>query len=345
MTHDRLRLRALPALAAAVLLLVAPGCAKHDAAGAPALRLAMVTDAARTGNASLNDSAFAGLTAAKSLLDADTTLVESRSASDYQPNLVMLADEDFDLIYAVGSPMSHDVDHVARSFPKRRFALIDGVAEEPNVSSVVFREQEGAFLAGALAALVSKTHVVGFLGGKDVPLLHRFEAGYIAGARQIDRHVTVLVRYAGSFDEVAAGKAAAGALFDRHADVVLIAAGKTGLGAIDATRARAGAYAIAVGSDQDALAKGKILTSVLERVDVAVYRLAEDAVSEKLPSGVEELGLREGAIALTPFPYSRSVVHPAVIAKLTALRAAVVAGTIVPPGTREQLARFKPVAL
>jgi basic membrane protein A len=157
--------------------------------------------------------------------------------------------------------------------------------------------------------------------------------------------VKVLVKYVGSFDDVAAGKELAGVLFDQHADVVYIAAGKSGLGAIDETRARPNVYAIGVDSDQDALAKGKILTSVLKKVDVAVYELAEDAINEKLPAGTKELGLREGGIALTPFTYSRAVVRPAMIARIKALRDGIIAGRIVPPATREQLAVFKPVAL
>ena len=155
----------------------------------------------------------------------------------------------------------------------------------------------------------------------------------------------VLVKYAGSFDDVAAGKELANVLFDQRADVVYIAAGKSGLGAIDATRARPNVYAIGVDSDQDALAKGKILTSVLKRVDVAVFRLAQEALADKHPSGAEELGLREGGIALTPFTYSRAVVKPAMVARIKRLRDAIVAGKIVPPATREALAAFKPGTL
>jgi basic membrane protein A len=346
MILHRPRLRALlAAFAWAALALTGTGCARRDAAGKPVIRLGMVTDTAGLGDKSFNDSAYAGLLAAKKDLNADVTVLESKSAADYQPNLTVFADEEYDEIYAVGFLMSKDVDHIARNFPKRHFALIDASAAEPNVSAVVFREQEGSFLAGALAAMVSKSHTIGFIGGMDVPLLRRFEAGYTAGARQIDPNVKVLVKYVGSFDDVAAGKELAGVLFDQHADVIYIAAGKSGLGAIDETRARPNVYAIGVDSDQDALAKGKILTSVLKKVNVAVYELAEDAINEKLPAGTKELGLREGGIALTPFTYSRAVVRPAMIARIKTLRDAIVTGKIVPPATREQLAVFKPVQL
>jgi basic membrane protein A len=346
MTSRPPRFRALvAAFAWTALCLTVAGCGKQGGdEGKPALRLGMVTDTAGLGDKSFNDSANAGLDAAKAQLHADVSVLESKSAADYQPNLTFLANQDFDEIYAVGFLMSKDVERVARAFPKKHFALIDAAAEEPNVSAVVFREQEGAFLAGALAAMVSKSRTIGFLGGMDVPLLRRFEAGYAAGARQIDPRVKVLVKYAGSFDDVPAGKELASVLYDQHADVLFVAAGKTGLGAIDETRARPNVYAIGVDSDQDALAKGKILTSVLKRVDVAVFELAEEVIAQKIPSGTQELGLREGGIALTPFTYSRAVVKPAMIARLHALRNAIVAGTIVPPRTREELAAFKPAA-
>ena len=232
----------------------------------------MVTDVAGLGDKSFNDSAYAGLQAAKRAFGADIEVLESKSAADYQPNLTVLADEDYDQIIAVGFLMSKDLKTIALNYPKRHFAIVDAVVDEPNVSSVVFREQEGAFLAGALAAAFSKTKTIGFLGGVDVPLLRKFEAGYIAGARQVDPSVKVLVKYVGSFEDVPSGKELAGVMYGDGADVIFVAAGKSGLGAIDEARERPGAYAIGVDSDQDALAPGKVLTSMVKHVDVAGLR-------------------------------------------------------------------------
>jgi basic membrane protein A len=336
--------RTLLALASAATLLTAAGCSRNADGAPPAPRLGLVTDEAGLADQSFNAAAYAGLTAAKDLLHADITAIESRSPADYESNVNVLAVENYDEVYAAGYPMSAALDRVARSYPKRHFALLDGSVEEPNVSCVVFRDEEGAFLAGALAAMTGRTRTLGFLGGVDVPQMRRFEAGFTAGAKQIDPGVRVLAQYAGSFNDEDGGKRIANALFDRGASVVFVAAGKTGLGAIDALRARPGVYGIGADSDQDALAKGKILTSVLKRLDLAVFRLAQDTISEKQPSGTTALGLREGGIALTPFTYSRAIVKPAMIARLRALRAAIVAGTIVPPRTREAAARFKPVS-
>jgi len=352
MPHHRARAarRALALVAVALLA----GCAKgapandgvaRDYGAANPLRLAMVTDVGGLGDKSFNDGAYAGLVAAKKLLGAKVQVLESKSASDYQPNLTVLADQDFDEIFAIGFLMHDDVRYVARNYPKRRFAIIDAVVDEPNVTSVTFREQEGSFLAGALAALVSKTKTIGFLGGVDVPLLRKFEAGYAAGAREIDPHVKVLDKYVGSFEDVASGKELASVLFDGGADVLFVAAGKSGLGAIDETRARPRVYAIGVDSNQDALAPGKILTSVLKRVDVAVFRISQDARSQKLPAGPVEFGLRDGGVALTDFKYTKDVVGTRALARIDALRRAIVEGRIVPPKTREELAAFKPVKL
>ncbi len=306
------------------------------------LTLAMVTDVGGLGDKSFNDSAYAGLIRAKNVLGAQIQVLQSKTASDYQPNLTVLADEDEDMIYAIGFLMDQDLAEVAKNYPKRHFAIIDAVVDQPNVASVTFREQEGSFLAGALAALVSRSHKVGFLGGEDLPLLRKFEAGFIAGARQIDPRIDVAVKYVGSFDDVASGKELAGVVYDGGADVLYVAAGKSGLGAIDEARGRTGAYAIGVDGDQDALAPGKILTSVVKHVDVAVFRIALDTRSQKIPARHLELGLRDGGITLTDFKYTSALVGEKNLRTLDALRAAIVAGTIVPPATRAALAAFEP---
>jgi basic membrane protein A len=277
------------------------------------------------GDRSFNDSAYAGLLAAKESLHAEIAVLQSRSASDYQPNLTVLANKEFDLIFAIGFLMAKDVDEVAARFPMRRFAIIDAVVDQPNVASVTFKEEDGSFLAGAAAAMASTTHHIAFLGGVDIPLLRKFEAGYAGGAREIDPTIKVDVKYVGSFDDVAAGKA--------------------GIGAIDQVKTRSNDYIIGVDSDQDALAPGKVLTSMIKRVDVGVFRLAQEAVAQKLPSGHLVLGLKEDGVGLTAFKYTRNVMTPARIAKIAQLKAAIIAGTIKPPATREALAAFKPIPL
>jgi basic membrane protein A len=309
------------------------------------VRLAMVTDVGGLGDRSFNDSAYAGLLEAKKELHADIAVLQSRSAADYQPNLTVLATKDYDEVFAVGFLMARDLDEVAQRFPGTHFAIIDAIVPEPNVASVTFREQEGSFLAGAAAAMASKTKTVGFLGGVDIPLLRKFEAGYTAGARQIDPDIKVPVKYIGSFDDPAAGKELADVLFDQHADVIYTAAGKGGLGAIEAVKERPGAYLIGVDTDQDDMLPGRILTSMVKRVDIGVLTIARDAASQKPVAGHVELGLADGAIGLTDFRYTKHALTPAQFHMLDVLKRAIIAGTIVPPSTREELATFKPVKL
>jgi len=305
----------------------------------------MVTDIGGLGDKSFNDSADSGLQRAKTKLGAEVQTLQSRSAADYQSNLTVLADQDFDEIFAIGVLMQKDVAAVAKNYPKRHFAIVDAVVEQVNVTSLTFREQDGSFLAGALAAMVSKTKHVAFLGGVDIPLLRKFEAGFTAGARQIDPKVVVSTKYVGSFEDVASGKELAGVLFDGGADIVFVAAGKSGLGAIDQVRGRANDFLIGVDADQDALAPGKILTSVVKRVDVAVFKTALQAQAQKLPAGPVEFGLRDDGVGLTDFHYTRKLIGDERLARVAALRAAIVAGKIVPPKTREELSSFKPVTL
>jgi len=334
------------ALLSCVLLAGCSGAkSTTSGAGATGPRIGMVTDVGGLGDRSFNDSAYAGLQAAKEKLNASIQVVPSRSASDYQPNLVLLATKEYQEIFAIGFLMAKDVSEVAARYPKIHFAIIDAVVDLPNVASVTFKEEEGSFLAGAAAALVTKTKTVAFLGGLDIPLLRKFEAGFTAGVHQVDPSIKVLVKYAGSFDDVAAGKELGGVLFDQGADIVFVAAGKAGLGAIAQVKSRPDHYVIGVDSNQDALAPGKILTSMIKRVDVGVLRVAEQAAAQKPASGHVVLGLADDGVGLTDFKYTKSVMSAAKFKQLDVLRAAIIAGKIVPPATREELATFKRVAL
>ena len=337
-----------PALRAAILALAVvstfAGCSgKQTASGA--IRIGMVTDVGGLGDRSFNDSAYAGLVRAKNELHVETTVLQSRSAADYQINMTVLANKEYDEIFAIGFLMARDVTEVAERYPQRHFSIIDAVVGQPNVTSVTFKEEEGSFLAGALAAMTTKTKTIAFLGGIDIPLLRKFEAGYAAGARQIDPSVKVLVKYVGSFEDVASGKELAGVQFSEGADIIYVAAGKAGLGAIDQVKQRNDAFVIGVDSDQDAIAPGKILTSMVKRVDIGVFRVSQQAAAHKPRPAHLTLGLKEGGVGLTDFTYTKSVVTPVKLAVLAKLRAAIVGGRLVAPSTREELASFKRIPL
>ena len=337
----RILARALSACALAALVVA---CAPSTERGR-GLSLGMVTDIGGLGDKSFNDSAYRGLLFAHRTLGARISVLQSRSAADYQPNLEALANERFSVIYAIGFLMSKDLDQIARDHPHNHFAIVDAVVDEPNVVSITFREQDGSFLAGALAAMMSATKHIAFLGGQDIPLLHKFEAGYIAGAREIDPSIKVDAKYIGSFDDVAAGKELADVELNDGADILYAAAGKAGMGAIEAVQTRPGAYAIGVDSNQDGLAPGKVLTSVVKRVNVAVFDVAKAYRDGKPMHGHVVFGLREGGVSLTHFKYTRAKIGPARLARLARIRAAIVDGRIVPPATLRALAAFQPVAL
>ena len=304
----------------------------------------MVTDVGGLGDKSFNDSAYNGLLHSRSGLDAYIKVLQSKSAADYQPNLTVLSEARFNMVYAIGFLMGDDLQQVARQFPRQQFAIIDDVVPEPNITSITFKEEDGSFLAGALAAMVSKTHHIAFIGGMDIPLIRKFEAGYAAGAREIDPSVRVDVKYAGSFDDVAAGKELASLLFTDGADIIYTAAGKVGLGAIDAARARpAGDYIIGVDNNQDAVAPGKVLTSMVKHVDIAVFDVAQGVKTGHRLSGHVVLGLKDGGISLTDFRYTRSAVTAAELARLKTLQQAIISGRISVPNTREALATWKPL--
>ncbi|MDQ2873129.1 MAG: BMP family ABC transporter substrate-binding protein [Candidatus Eremiobacteraeota bacterium] len=339
--------RAILSLVVAIAFaLLLPGCGHRNTAARPGqLTLGMVTDVGGLGDKSFNDSAYRGLVHARDALGAHIQVLQSHSAADYQPNLSALTDSHIDMIYAIGFLMNKDLDTIAAANPKQHYAIIDAVVSDPNVVSVTFKEEDGSFLAGALAALVSKTHHVAFLGGQDIPLLRKFEAGFTAGVHQVDPNAKVDVKYVNSFDDVASGKELANVLFSGGADIVYAAAGKAGLGAMDAVSSRANDYVIGVDSNQDALVKGKVLTSVVKHVDVAVFDIAKALKDKRPTSGHIVLGLKQNGVGLTDFQYTRAAIGAANIARIARLKNAIVGGTIVPPSTREELSSWKPVKL
>ena len=323
------------------------GCFQLSACGVPSkpaakFKVAMVAAAPGTGYEAYNQQAAAGLSECKRRTGTDVAVVQTDSPADYERQIVLLATENYDAVLGIGFTMAPDVDRASRRFDINHFIIIDAVVDQPNVDSITFAEQEGAFLAGALAAMVSKTKSVAFVGGRDVPLLRKSESGFEAGVREIDPGIKVRVRYLESFDDPQGAKRLAASLFETGTDIVYVVAGKSGPGAIEAAKARKGAFVIGADSVQDGLAPGKVLTSVVKRVDVAALRGCLEIVAEKPASGHRILGLADGGIALTDFPYTKAYVGAANIAHLDRIRQAIVDGTIVPPSTPAELSAFRP---
>ena len=318
--------------------------ANNGGASPNSLRFAMVTDVGGLGDKSFNDSAHRGLLHAQAQYHAQITVLQSHAFTDYEPNLSTLAQQHNDLVVAVGFLMHDALDDVAPRYPQSHFAIIDSVVDQPNVVSVTFKEEESSFLAGVAAALATHKDTVAFMGGIDSPLIEKFLAGYQAGVESANPKAKVLVKFTGSFDDVASGKEIATLLFQQGADVIYLAAGKCGIGAIDAVKSLPmGDYVIGVDSDQDALAPGKVLTSALKDVDGAVFMLAGDVAKGTWPSGHIVLGLKEGGVGITSMPFTRGALPPDGAKMLSAYRQAIVSGRIRVPSTPADLKAFVPV--
>ena len=204
-----------------------------------------------------------------------------------------------DPILAVGFQYASSLEKVASEFPETRFAIIDAVVDQPNVQSIVFREHEGAFVVGLLAAMASQTGKLGFVGGMDVPLIRRFACGYVLGATYARPDIQIFQNMTGTtgaaWSDPVKGAELARSQFDRGADVIFHAAGSTGLGVLQAA-ADAGKLGIGVDSNQNHLHPGSVLTSMLKRVDVAAYEVFDAARQGVWEAGVRELGLYEGGV-------------------------------------------------
>jgi len=229
-------------------------------------------------------------------------------------------------IVAIGFSQGSSVEKVAKAFPKTQFAIIDAVVTAPNVQSITFKEHEGSFLVGVMAAMASKTGKVGFVGGMDIPLIRRFQCGFEQGAKYANPKVQTVANMTGTtptaWNDPARGAELAKAQFAGGVDVVFAAAGGTGIGVYQAAK-DAGRYAIGVDSNQNHVQPGTMLTSMVKRVDVAVYNAFKG-----ITPGVTSLGLKEGGVDIAIDEHNARLVTPAMKQKVDAARADIVAGKI-----------------
>jgi basic membrane protein A len=246
--------------------------------------------------------------------------------------------------------MADAVKDVSAQFPNVHFAIIDADAPDgsKNVAGLRFQEEQGSYLAGYLAAMMSKTKKIGFLGGMKIPLIEKFEAGYKAGAKTagFDPDKQVLSSYVGDWDDLSKGTRQAQLQFDQGADIIFQAAGKAGLAVIKEAKKRgAGFYAIGVDQDQDFIAPGRVLTSMVKHVDTAVFDTIKDAKDGKFSPGNHVFSMKDGGISLSEMKYTKQDVPPDVLGKLGKLSKMVADGTVKPPATLAELASFKPPVL
>ena len=267
-------------------------------------KIAMITDTGGINDQSFNQSAWEGLQQLNKDTGADTTYIESKQAADFTTNFDNLSDQGYTFLWGIGFACADAVLEAAQENPEISYAIVDNSYEETpdNVTGVMFRAQEPSFMVGYIAAAVSQTDKVGFVGGIEGTIIDQFQYGYEAGVayanKQLGKDVKVSVQYAESFSDSAKGKAIASKMFPDGCDVVYHAAGGTGTGVIEAAK-EAGKWAIGVDRDQAYLAPDNVLTSALKNVNVAVEEVSKEYMAgQKIGGQTLEFGLTEGAVGI-----------------------------------------------
>jgi basic membrane protein A len=334
---------------ALISLLASIDCSKRkDEHGTSSvvLKAGLVFDVGGRGDKSFNDAAYKGLELAKTKLGVDYEYVEPGEGADRESALRILAKkQDVWLVFGIGFIFTDDITAIAKEFPSKKFACIDysynPSREIPsNLIALEFREEEGSFLVGALAALCTKTNTIGFVGGMDSPLIRKFEAGYVAGAKYANSNVKVLIGYAGvtgeAFKNPGKGKELALGQYAQGADIIFHASGVTGLGVFEAAREK-GKLSIGVDMDQYHEAPGNILTSMIKVVDVAVYETVLAAKEGRFEGGkVQTFGLKSGGLNYVYDENNRSLIPDVVHQKVEEIRKKIVDGNIKVPTSGEQ---------
>lgn len=308
---------------------------KHQRSGS-GIKVGLVFDVGGLGDKSFNDSAHGGLLRAEREPDAQVHFIEPGDGSDRESALRILARQGNAIVFGVGFIFTDDMKRLAGAFPNVKFACIDysGSKTPPNLVGLRFREQEGSFLVGAIAGLTTKTRTVGFVGGMKIPLIRKFEAGYIAGVAHVCPKCQVLSAYAGTtpkaFADPTTGKQLAISQYQRGADIIYHASGKTGDGVFKAAK-QLGKLAIGVDGNQHDEAPCCVLTSMVKRVDVAVFETVRALANGTFKSGVRELGLAENGVDFVYDDDNKKLLRADVVARVNELRAQIIAGEIKVP--------------
>ena len=297
-------------------------------------KVGLVLDRGGKDDKSFNTSAYEGATRAKAKLGIVLKYVEASDDNAFEPMLRAFAQREFDLIIGVGFAQKEAIQKVAAQFPDRHFAIVDSQVAAPNVRSLMFQEHEGAYVIGAIAAMTSKTGKIGFVGGMDIPLIRRFVMGYEAGARKINPQITVTANYVGVTSEAwnnpPKGKELAVSQYEGGVDIIFAAAGASGLGVFDAAEDKR-KFAIGVDSNQDWTKPGLILTSMLKRVDEAIFATIAEGKAGKFAGGVQWFGLANHGVDYSFDQYNAKILTEPVRKRADELKAEIVAGKIVVP--------------
>lgn len=295
------------------------------------MHVGIVFDAGGKDDRSFNAAAWKGVQRAAQDFPIVLRDAEPGDPNSVEPALRAFAERGYDLVIGVGFSQTPIVEQVARDYPELDFAIVDGVSQLPNVASLIFKEHEGSYLVGMIAARKSKTGVIGFVGGMDIPLIHKFETGYEEGARAVNPGIRVIQNYVGVTDAAwnnpGKGKELSIAQIGKGADVIFAAAGNSGLGAFDAAEQR-GKLVIGVDSNQNWVKPGYVLTSMVKRVDNAVYQIVRDRVGNRFKGGIHVYGLDNDGIGYAVDQYNAKLIPPEVIREVEAAKQKIIRGQI-----------------
>jgi basic membrane protein A and related proteins len=312
-----------------LLTILTAGCSPAKMAASKQeniLNVGLVLGSAGLGDKSFNDSAYKGLLDAQKQYNIRFETIEATSEDAKLNALRLFAHNNYDLIIGVAIENQNCIQTISREFPQVNFGAIDFELTEKNVASIVYREQEGDFLMGVLADLLTRSKYVGVIGGTDIPAIRRIMSGFKLGAAYQDSTVKVFTDYAGTFSDPQVGLKLALSRYDEGADVIHNAASKTGLGIIEAAR-QANKLTTGTSGDQRYLAPGNVVGNRPKKVDTAVLMLIDEVKKGAFKPGVRSLGLKENGLALGPF--DEVLVSRNMLNRLDELKQKIIKGQIV----------------
>jgi basic membrane protein A len=299
-----------------------------------AYKIGLILDRGGRDDKSFNSAAYQGLMKAEKDLKIQYKLVESSDDHSFEPMMRAFAQRKFDLIICVGFSQADALKKIAPSFKDTKFVIVDGQVDGPNVRSLLFEEHQGSFLVGALAALTTKTKKIGFIGGMDIPLIRRFRMGYEAGIKYIDPKITLTTNYLGftadSWNNPPKAKELALAQYQAGVDIIFAPAGASNLGLFDAAEEKK-KLAIGVDSNQNWIRPGYILTSMMKRVDVAVFETIKELTLGRFTSGVARFGLKDGGVDFSQDQHNKKLLSADVLKKVDQIKKDIISGKIQVP--------------
>jgi len=303
------------------------------------IHVGIVFDIGGKDDRSFNAAAWQGVKRAAQELPIVLRDVEPGDPTSVEPAIRAFAERGYNLIIGVGFAQTPEIEAVAKDYPRLDFAIVDGVSQLPNVASLIFKEHEGSYLVGMIAAMTSRSGVLGFVGGMDIPLIHKFAVGFEEGAKSVNPNVRVYPNYIGvtdaAWNDPVKGKELARTQIEKGADVLFAAAGNSGLGAFDAVEqygkdgdGRPRRFVIGVDSNQNWVKPGFVLTSMVKRVDNAVFQIVKDRVEKRPVGGIHIYGLDNEGVGYAVDQNNKDLLPPAVLEAVEAARRKIIAGQI-----------------